>query len=152
YRQKYEKISLGYVKIARDKLKSEVQVSDADVRQYYQTNIAQYQAPEKRNLTLLIADQDKLTKGLTPSDADLLKIYNQNQEQYRIPEQVKVQHILFMTQGKPAADDAKAKAQADDVLKQLKAGADFSAMVEKYSEDPGKAATDPTADGYHGQY
>ncbi len=152
YRQKNEKISLGYVKIASDKLKSEVQVSDADVRQYYQTNIAQYQAPEKRNLTLLIADQDKLSKGLTPGDADLLKIYNQNQEQYRIPEQVKVQHILFMTQGKPAADDAKAKAQAEDVLKQLKAGADFSAMVEKYSEDPGKAVTDPTADGYHGQY
>jgi peptidyl-prolyl cis-trans isomerase D len=152
YKQKNEKISLGYVKIASEKLKGEVQPSEAEVRQFYQTNIAQFQAPEKKNLTLLIADQAKLEQALKPGDADLLKIYNQNQEQYRIPEQVKVQHVLFMTQGKPPADDAKIKAQAEDVLKQIKAGADFSAMVEKYSEDPGKSVTDPSADGYHGQY
>jgi peptidyl-prolyl cis-trans isomerase D len=50
-----------------------------------------------------------------------------------------------MTQGKPPAEDAKAKAQAEDVLKQIKAGADFTAMVDKYSEDPGKTEN-------HGEY
>jgi len=43
-----------------------------------------------------------------------------------------------MTQGKPPGDEPKIKAQAEDVLKQLKAGtAKFEDMVKKYSEDPG---------------
>jgi peptidyl-prolyl cis-trans isomerase D len=43
-----------------------------------------------------------------------------------------------MTQGKPPTEEAKIKAQAEDVLKQLKAGTlKFEDAVKKYSEDPG---------------
>jgi peptidyl-prolyl cis-trans isomerase D len=48
-----------------------------------------------------------------------------------------VRHILLMTQGKPPADDAKTKAQAEDLLKQVRSGANFGDLVKKYSEDPG---------------
>jgi peptidyl-prolyl cis-trans isomerase D len=44
-----------------------------------------------------------------------------------------------MTQGKPATEDAAIKAKAEDVLKQVKGGANFTELVKKYSEDPGKA-------------
>ncbi len=43
-----------------------------------------------------------------------------------------------MTQGKPPADEPKIKAQAEDVMNQIKSGkAKFEDMVSKYSEDGG---------------
>jgi peptidyl-prolyl cis-trans isomerase D len=65
-------------------------------------------------------------------------MYNQNLAQYHLPETANVRHILFMTQGKPPAEEAKIKALAEDTLKQLKAGTlKFEDAVKKYSEDPG---------------
>ncbi len=138
YKKKYEKIKVQYVKLTTDQFKKDVTPTDADMRSYYQANVAKYQTPQKKNLVILVADQTKLEQSLNPADADLQKMYNQNQAQYHVPEQAKVRHILFMTQGKPPADEPKIKAQAEDVLKQLKAGtAKFEDMVKKYSEDPG---------------
>jgi len=138
YKRKYEKIKIQYVKLTTDRFKKDVAPTDADMRSYYQANIAKYQTPERKNLVILVADQAKLEQTLNPADADLQKMYNQNQAQYHKPETANVRHILFMTQGKPPADEPKIKAQAEDVLKQIKAGTvKFEDMVKKYSEDPG---------------
>jgi parvulin-like peptidyl-prolyl isomerase len=63
---------------------------------------------------------------------DIERAYNNNIEQYTTPEQVRASHILFKTEGK---DDAAVKAKAEDVLKQVKAGANFADLAKKYSED-----------------
>jgi len=60
-----------------------------------------------------------------------------------VPERVKLRHILIGfppvapggTLDQKAVDEARAKAQ--DVLKQVKAGGDFAALANKYSTDPG---------------
>ena len=49
-------------------------------------------------------------------------------------------HILIRTpEQADAAARAKAKAQADDLLAQLKKGADFADLAKKFSQDPGSA-------------
>ncbi len=137
YRRKNEKIKIAYVKIPSDKYKAEVEPTPAEIEQNFKINQAKYNVPERRNLAILIADQAKLEQTVSPTDADLQRIYNQNQSNYRVPEQVKVRHILLKTMGKPASDDAAIKAKAEDILKQVKAGANFADLVKKYSEDPG---------------
>jgi peptidyl-prolyl cis-trans isomerase D len=141
YRKKNEQVKIEFVKISPDKYKSEVQVTPEDLQSYFKANIARYTIPEKRNLVLLIADQSKLQQTLNPTDEQLRVAYNQDQAQFRVPETVKVRHILLKTQGKPASEDPKIKAQAEDILKQVKAGADFTALVKKYSEDTASVAT-----------
>ena len=42
-----------------------------------------------------------------------------------------MRHILLKTTGKPAADEAKIKAQAEDLLKQIRGGANFSELAKK---------------------
>ena len=76
---------------------------------------------------------------------ELQSYYNQHRDQYRVPEQAKVSHILIKTP-LPGPDGkvdekgvAEAQKRAEDILKQLKAGANFEELAKKYSEDPGSA-------------
>jgi len=137
YKKRNDKIKIEYVKLTADKYKNEAQPTQEEIQRYYDQNKAQYTQPEKRNLAVLIADQTKIEQSVNPTDADLQRMYTQNQAAFRTPEQVKVRHILLMTQGKPPADDPKIKAQAEDLLKQVRGGANFADLAKKYSEDPG---------------
>jgi peptidyl-prolyl cis-trans isomerase D len=77
-------------------------------------------------------DVDALRAKVSVSGTDIERAYNNSIEQYTTPEQVRASHILFKTEGK---DDAAVKAKAEDVLKQVKAGANFADLAKKYSED-----------------
>jgi peptidyl-prolyl cis-trans isomerase D len=145
YRRKYEKVKVEYVKLTADKYKAESQPSADDLQTYFKASAAKYTVPEKKNLIILLADPAKLEESLKPADADLLAAYNQNRDSFRTPERVRVRHILLKTTDKPAADVAKIKAQAEDLLKQIRGGANFSELAKKYSEDTASAnnAKDP---------
>jgi len=152
YQKKNTKVKLEYVKLTGDKYKKESEPSEQDMQNYYKANLARYQEPEKKSLVILLADTARVEQTLTPADADLQRMYNQNQDQYRVPETVDVRHILLKTEGKPPADDAKIKAQAEDLLKQVRGGADFAALAKKYSEDPGSKDKGGVYEGVqHGQ-
>jgi peptidyl-prolyl cis-trans isomerase D len=137
YRDKNEQLKIQYVKLSADKYKKEAEPTLEEMQTYFKTNASRYTVPESKNLAVLVADQSKLEQTLNPTDDDLHRQYTQNMDSFRTPEQVKIRHILLMTQGKPPADEAKIKAQAEDLLKQVRAGANFGDLVKKYSEDPG---------------
>ena len=137
YRKKNDKLKVEWVKLNADKYKAESQPTAAEVQEYFKNNAARYTVPEKKNLTVLVADQTKLEATINPTDEELQKFYTQNQESFRTPERAKVRHILLMTKDKPAAEEAKLKAKADDLLKQVRAGADFAKLARENSEDPG---------------
>jgi peptidyl-prolyl cis-trans isomerase D len=152
YRRRSDKVKIEYVKIAGDKLRSDVQVTPDELRKYYDSHKPLYQVPEKRDLGILIVDQAKLEQTIQPTDADLLRVYNENKDSYRVPERVNVRHILLKTNEKDPKSDAAVKAKADDLVKQLRGGANFADMAKKYSEDPGSAAKGGEYDGVvHGQ-
>ncbi|HWC97051.1 MAG TPA: peptidyl-prolyl cis-trans isomerase [Candidatus Sulfopaludibacter sp.] len=138
YKKKNEKIKIQYAKLVTDKFKAEATPSMAEIQQFYQANAARYTMPEKKNLAILLADQTKMAATLTPSDTELQAIYNANKQQFQMPERVQVVHVLVNNQGKSPAEDAKLKAKADDILKQIRSGGNVTELVKKYSDDPGK--------------
>jgi peptidyl-prolyl cis-trans isomerase SurA len=66
------------------------------------------------------------------------KFYDEHKSELARPEQVKLSEILISTE--QAGDDpqkiAAAQAKADDVLKQIKAGANFDEIAKKESQGP----------------
>jgi len=137
FRLKNEKAAIEYVKVDPAKIQAEVKVSPEEMREYYEKNKASYRIPGKRGMKLVVLDPTKMTASVNVTDEQLRRAYEQNKDRYRTPDRVKTRHILLMTEGKPPADEAKIKAQAEDLLKQLKSGGNFAELAKKNSEDPG---------------
>lgn len=72
----------------------------------------------------------KITGGVKVTDADLRQYYAQHKSQYTQPESRPVRHILVKT-----------KSLADQIYTQLQGGADFTALVKKYTTDAGSKNT-----------
>ena len=141
YKKKYEKIKVQWVLVKSDMYAKESEPTEQELKNYYDANKSGYQSPEKKNLAILIADEAKFEAAVKFSDAELQSAYNQFKDQFRLMERVKVRHILLKTSDKPATDDAKIKAKAEDLLKQIKSGGNFAELAKKNSEDTGSAQT-----------
>jgi peptidyl-prolyl cis-trans isomerase D len=139
YRERNEKMKIQYARISNDKYRAEINPSAQEMAEFFRVNQARYMVPEARNLAILIADQAKLGDSVIATDADLQRLYNQNREQFRTKERVHAEHILLKTGGKTPAEDAKSRAQAADLLKQITGGANFEELAKKNSEDSGSA-------------
>ncbi|MDI4633487.1 SurA N-terminal domain-containing protein [Pelomonas sp. V22] len=105
------------------------------------SNAALFQLPESADIEYLVLDLDQLKKGLKASDEDLRKYYDDNQARYAVPEERRASHILIKAdKGASAAERAKAKARAEELLAQAhKAPTAFAELARKNSQDEGSA-------------
>jgi peptidyl-prolyl cis-trans isomerase D len=137
---KHQTAKIEYIAFPAAKFRDQVKATPEILKQIYQKNPAMYNLPEKRSFDVLIADQAKMAQSMTVTDAQLRAAYASSMDSFRTPERVKVRHILLMTQGKSDAEKKAALAKAQDLLKQVRAGADFAELARKNSQDPGSAA------------
>lgn len=100
---------------------------------------------EQAKLSLLIQkSQEKFYKEGKVSESEMKEYYDKHIDEYK-KDEVEASHILIKTtddNNKPLseAEQKKAKAKAEKVLKEVKAGGDFAELAKKYSDDPGSAA------------
>jgi peptidyl-prolyl cis-trans isomerase C len=84
--------------------------------------------------------QAEVTPKVSVTAAEVDEFYKSNPSQFQQPERVRASHILIgFPQGADDAAKQKARTQAADVLKQVKAGKDFAGLAKQYSSDPGSA-------------
>src|SRR5712671_1070241 len=137
FRFKNEKVKLDYALIKPEDLEGKISPDEAEIRAAYEKNKSKYQVPERRVARYALVDVNQIRQSVQISD-DILKLqYQANIQQYQAPNRVHVEHILFMTVGKPDAEVEEIKKKAEDVLKQVKKGGKFEDLAKKYSEDPG---------------
>jgi len=141
------KAKFDYAFIKKDDILKSLHPADAELKAYFDLNQKTYvnSIPEKRQLKYVVFDTAKLVTQTEVTQQDLQSYYDQHRDGYRVPEQVNVRHILIKSplpgpDGKvdPKEQDA-ARAKAQDVLKQVKAGGNFADLAKKYSDDPGSA-------------
>ncbi len=146
-RQQFEKqntkVKFDYAILKKDDVLKTIHPADAELKAYYDRNKNTYvnSIPEKRQLKYVVFDTSKLLAQTQVAQQDFQNYYDQHRDEYRVPEQVNVRQIVI---NKPlAGPDGKldqkaldaARSKAEDVLKQLKAGGNFSDLAKKYSED-----------------
>ncbi|MBI2688603.1 MAG: peptidyl-prolyl cis-trans isomerase [Acidobacteria bacterium] len=137
YRRRTEKIKIDYVTFSPEKFKGQVNLTPAEIQTYFNANRGLYKAPEKRSFDLLVASEEKIGSTINVTDAVLRQIYASAGDRFRSGERVRVRHILLKTTEKSADDVKKIEAKANDLLKQVKGGADFAKLAGENSEDPG---------------
>jgi peptidyl-prolyl cis-trans isomerase D len=137
YTQRNEKVKLQVVALTADRFRDKVTVSDADVAAYYESHSAEYRRGEQRKIRYLLLDREQARQKVVVPPTDIQRYYNDNIQQFQTQEQVKASHILLETAGK---NDADVKKRAEEILKQVKSGADFAELAKKVSEDKGSKA------------
>lgn len=140
YRRSSESAKIKYILYPASREAANVTVTPADVQQYYTVHQSQYNHGEQRAAKYLIADYAKLRAQINPTDAELRRIYDQRHDEFKGPEGAHILHILIKVDlGAPAPVDAAAKAKADGIVKQLRAGADFAKLARENPGDPSSA-------------
>jgi peptidyl-prolyl cis-trans isomerase D len=132
FKRRNEKVKLAVVSFPADKFREGLDATDAELTAYYEAHKNELKIPEKRKVKYALADMQAIRNRTQISPQDIQRAYEDNLQQYSTPEQVRASHILLKTEGK---DDAAVKKQAEGLLAQLEAGADFAQLATKYSED-----------------
>jgi peptidyl-prolyl cis-trans isomerase D len=145
YRDQNLKVKFQYAFLKLDDVKKEIKPTETELSAYYKANQQVYQntIPEKRQVRYIVLQDKDAESKVSVEPAELQSYYTSHQDAYRTPERVKVRHILIAAP-KPGPDgkvDQKglddARAKAEDVLRQVKAGGNFAELANKYSQDPG---------------
>jgi peptidyl-prolyl cis-trans isomerase D len=141
YLQTGTKVKFDYAVISGSDIKASINPSDADLQAFFKSNAVHYAnaIPETRKIEFFSFETSNLPGGAPAvSDGDAQAYYQSHLDQYKTPEQVKTRHILItVPKGADAKTDAAAKAKAEDILKQIKAGGNFGDLAKKNSDDPG---------------
>ncbi|HEY1774422.1 MAG TPA: SurA N-terminal domain-containing protein [Gammaproteobacteria bacterium] len=128
---------IDYLAVSSKRFLADAKASDADIQAYYKAHQAEFMTPEKVSLSYVELDEAQLAKEAQPTDADLQALYQQQIDKYKQDETRTARHILIAVNGSDPKADAAAKAKADDILKQIKAGGDFAKLAAQYSDDKG---------------
>ncbi|GMT41984.1 MAG: peptidylprolyl isomerase [bacterium] len=135
-----EEVKIEYLKLASASYESSIKVTDEQLSEYYEKQKPLYKQPETRKIEYLFSDPLSLRAGIKISENELKSSYESQKESFTEKEKVSVRHILFsLPADAPEERTQKLKEKVEQVLKEIKNGADFSEMAKKYSDDPGSA-------------
>ena len=121
---------------------AKIQPTDAQLQAYYDAHRNDFATPATATIQYLVMSPATLSASAQPSDADLKKYYDDNIAHFRTEGEVRASHILIVApKDASAADKAKAKQKAEELLAQVKAHPDqFAQIAQQNSQDPGSAA------------
>lgn len=135
-----EKREVGKFEIAAASFAEQAQVTPEEARRFYDENAKRFEVPEQVRAEYLVLSLDALMPGIEVSDAEIQSWYDDHRNDYGIPEERRASHILIVPDGEGEAGKEKAKARAEEVLREARRDPSrFAELARQYSRDPGSA-------------
>jgi peptidyl-prolyl cis-trans isomerase D len=133
------KLALVYVEIPYKNFESAMTPTDKQIADFFQNHREQFREPERVSFDFIRYDPDRLAGKVNPSEKDIQNYYNLHRDSLLThPEEVRARHILIaVAPDATPAQKAAAKAKAEELVKQIKAGANFAKLAKQFSDDPG---------------
>jgi len=143
YQRRNEKVQFEFFVVRAAGLESEVaaMLTDDAARTLFAQNIADYRVPERRRVSYAMIETDAILGEVDVTEAELRAAYEEGIEEFTVPEQVRASHILFRLPPEPDEETVAAiRAEAQEILDQIRGGADFAALATTSSDDTASAA------------
>ena len=141
YRFEQEKINLQFIRLAISQFRPEVKLSEGDIKQFYERNKESLTEPLRVRVEYLVYPFGPSASSIQVSDKEIEDYYQRHRNsKYHRPREAKIRYILVRVQ--PAADAKQkedARARANRILKEARAGKDFAQLAKQESDDPTSA-------------
>ncbi len=128
--------------VALEPFLKQVMVDEPAIKNYYEKNSKEFQAPEQARVEYVTFTADALQSQVYADDAEIRKYYDEHQPEFGTQEQRQAAHILISASAQaPDTEKQAAKAKAEQILQQInKSPARFAELARQHSQDPGSAA------------
>lgn len=155
YKKENEKIKFKFIGFSRNFFKPTGLPSDQDLQKYFEAHKNEFEVPEQIQVQYVKLVPAMVMDKIEIYEEDIKDYYNTNEAKFFIKKQYQASHILIKSDaqlpfGEDLSDeekeklldeaDAGARGKAEEILKQIRDGADFGEMAKKYSDDPGSGA------------
>ncbi|MEW8550382.1 MAG: SurA N-terminal domain-containing protein [Candidatus Thiodiazotropha endolucinida] len=133
---------LSYFVVPASDFKLSDELSDDEIKAYYEANQSAFISPEKVKVEYILLDAGTAGGTIEVDEERLRGYYENNQDEFGLPEQRQASHILIL-----AAADAdqstvdEAKAKIDALAERVRNGESFEELAKQNSQDPGSAAS-----------
>ena len=139
YDQRNERVAVAYIEVPSTDFITEINPTPQQIQKFYQENGEMFREPERIKVDYVLYDPIKLGDKVNPTDKEIADFYKSNLKiLFSYPERVRARHILIsVAPDAPAKTRQQAQAKAEQILEQLKKGADFAKLAAQDSDDPG---------------
>ncbi len=126
---------------APERFEAKATVEGDAAKKYYDSRRDEFRIPEQVRVEYVALSIDALLPETTVDPEEVKKAFDEFANKNQVQETRQASHILIAVDAKAAAEDKqKAKAKAEDILKQIRAKpASFAELAKAHSQDPGSA-------------
>ena len=140
YRLQAQERRFSYLILPASAFRDQVQVSDLDIEQFYETHGQEYMSPQQVKVEYLELEAAKLDVSTQPDEVALRALYDEELARFTSEDERHARHILVLFQDSSEESIEAATRKAKEITKRLEAGEAFDALARELSEDPGSAS------------
>ena len=144
YQRANEQAQFDFFIVSSAGLEPEVSelLTDEGIRVLFEENIFDYRVPERRRVSFAVIETEAIRESVKLDEQDLRTAYAASIEEFTIPEEVRARHILFRLPPEPDEETiAETSSAAQEILSEIRNGADFSTLAEENSDDTATATS-----------